>query len=65
MNIAYSKHTLANGLDVLIHEDRSCPIVSVNICERNGGLRVARDRHLRGKTLGRRHDRDCRWRTGL
>ena len=31
MNIAYSKHTLANGLDVLIHEDRSCPIVSVNI----------------------------------
>ena len=31
MNIAYAKHTLANGLDVLIHEDRSCPIVSVNI----------------------------------
>jgi zinc protease len=31
MNISYSKHTLANGLDVLIHEDRSCPIVSVNI----------------------------------
>ncbi len=31
MNIAFSKHTLANGLDVLIHEDRSCPIVSVNI----------------------------------
>lgn len=31
MNIPYTKHTLANGLDVLIHEDRSCPIVSVNI----------------------------------
>ncbi|MEQ1727545.1 MAG: pitrilysin family protein [Vicinamibacterales bacterium] len=31
MNISYSKHTLANGLDVLIHEDRACPIVSVNI----------------------------------
>ncbi|MBS1816489.1 MAG: insulinase family protein [Acidobacteria bacterium] len=31
MNITYSKHTLANGLDVLIHEDRACPIVSVNI----------------------------------
>ena len=31
MNIPYSKHTLANGLDVLIHEDRDCPIVSVNI----------------------------------
>jgi zinc protease len=31
MNIAYSKHTLANGLDVLIHEDHACPIVSLNI----------------------------------
>ncbi|MGC4082627.1 MAG: pitrilysin family protein [Vicinamibacterales bacterium] len=31
MNIVYSKHRLANGLDVLIHEDRACPIVSVNI----------------------------------
>ncbi len=31
MNIPFSKHTLANGLDVLIHEDRACPIVSVNI----------------------------------
>ncbi len=31
MNISFSTHTLANGLDVLIHEDRSCPIVSVNI----------------------------------
>jgi len=31
MNISCSTHTLANGLDVLIHEDRSCPIVSVNI----------------------------------
>jgi|KBSMisStaDraftv2_1062788.scaffolds.fasta_scaffold22164_5 zinc protease len=31
MNISYSKHTLENGLDVLIHEDRACPIVSVNI----------------------------------
>lgn len=31
MNIAYTKHTLKNGLEVLIHEDRSCPIVSVNI----------------------------------
>jgi zinc protease len=31
MNIPFSKHTLANGLDVLIHEDHACPIVSVNI----------------------------------
>jgi zinc protease len=31
MNIGFSKHTLANGLDVLLHEDRSCPIVAVNL----------------------------------
>src|SRR6185369_4241877 len=31
MNIAYSKHTLANGLDVILHEDHSCPIVAVNL----------------------------------
>jgi zinc protease len=31
MNIAFSKHTLPNGLDVLIHEDHSLPIVAVNI----------------------------------
>ena len=31
MNISYSKHTLANGLDVLIHEDHALPIVAVNV----------------------------------
>ena len=31
MNIPFSKHTLANGLDVLVHEDRALPIVAVNI----------------------------------
>jgi zinc protease len=31
MNIPSSKHTLPNGLDVLVHEDHSCPIVSVNV----------------------------------
>jgi zinc protease len=31
MNIAYQKHTLANGLDVLLHEDHSCPIIAVNL----------------------------------
>jgi zinc protease len=31
MNIAYSKHTLSNGLDVLLHEDHACPIVAVNL----------------------------------
>lgn len=31
MNIACVKHTLANGLDVLVHEDHACPIVAVNV----------------------------------
>ena len=31
MNIPFERHTLDNGLDVLIHEDRNCPIVAVNI----------------------------------
>ncbi len=31
MNIAFAKHTLANGLDVLLHEDHRCPIVAVNL----------------------------------
>ena len=31
MNISCTKHTLANGLDVLLHEDRDCPIVAVNL----------------------------------
>jgi zinc protease len=31
MNLSYTKHTLANGLDVLIHEDHSVPIVAVNV----------------------------------
>jgi zinc protease len=31
LKISYTKHTLANGLDVVIHEDHSCPIVAVNI----------------------------------
>jgi len=31
VTLRYTKHTLANGLDVLLHEDRGCPIVAVNI----------------------------------
>src|SRR5690242_223201 len=31
MQIPFVKHTLANGLDVLIHEDHALPIVAVNI----------------------------------
>ena len=31
MNIPFHRHTLGNGLDVLVHEDRNCPIVAVNL----------------------------------
>jgi zinc protease len=31
LKIPFAKHTLDNGLDVLLHEDRSCPIVAVNL----------------------------------
>jgi zinc protease len=31
VNIAFTKHTLENGLDVLLHEDHACPIVAVNV----------------------------------
>src|SRR5581483_598878 len=31
VRLSYTKHTLANGLDVILHEDRACPIVAVNV----------------------------------
>jgi zinc protease len=31
LNIPFTRHTLDNGLDVLVHEDRNCPIVAVNV----------------------------------
>src|SRR3954447_17243651 len=31
MDIAYTKTTLANGLDVILHEDHALPIVAVNV----------------------------------
>jgi len=31
VNISFAKHTLDNGLQVLLHQDRSCPIVAVNL----------------------------------
>src|ERR1700704_1591364 len=31
MNIPFSQHTLANGLRVIIHEDRRLPMVAVNL----------------------------------
>jgi zinc protease len=31
VTLPFTKHTLDNGLDVLLHEDRTCPIVAVNL----------------------------------
>ena len=31
MEISFSRRTLDNGLDVLVHQDRNCPIVAVNV----------------------------------
>ena len=31
MNIPFVQRTLDNGLDVIVHEDRNCPIVAVNV----------------------------------
>jgi zinc protease len=31
VTLPFTKHTLANGLDVVLHEDHGCPIVAVNI----------------------------------
>ena len=31
MQIAFQKETLDNGLDVIVHEDHSCPIVAVSV----------------------------------
>jgi zinc protease len=31
MHIPYVKHTLSNGLDVIVHEDRGCPIVGISV----------------------------------
>jgi zinc protease len=31
MQIPYTRHTLPNGLSVILHEDHDCPIVAVNV----------------------------------
>ncbi len=43
-DIPYSKHTLDNGLDVLLHEDHGCPIVAVNIWYHVGSKNERRGR---------------------
>lgn len=31
LNVAFEKYTLSNGLDVILHEDHSTPVVAVNV----------------------------------
>jgi zinc protease len=31
MNVAHTKHTLSNGLDVIVHEDRRMPLTAVSV----------------------------------
>ena len=31
MDIPFTRHTLGNGLSVILHEDHDCPIVAVNL----------------------------------
>jgi zinc protease len=31
VRLSYTKQTLENGLDVILHEDRACPIVAINV----------------------------------
>ena len=31
MSLSFTRHTLANGLDVILHEDHDCPIVAINV----------------------------------
>ncbi len=44
MNIAYEKHTLSNGLDVLMHVDRSIPMAAVNVWYHVGSQNEEPDR---------------------
>ena len=31
VTISFEKHTLSNGLDVMLHEDHNIPVVAVNV----------------------------------
>ncbi len=44
MDIPFSKHTLENGLDVLVHEDHGVPIVAVNVWYHVGSKNEVRGR---------------------
>jgi len=44
MDIPYTRHTLDNGLDVILHEDHGCPIVAVNVWYHVGSKNEVRGR---------------------
>ena len=43
-NIAFEKHTLSNGLDVILHVDRSIPVAAVNVWYHVGSQNEEPDR---------------------
>ena len=55
LEIPHVKATLDNGLDVIVHEDRHCPIVAVNVWYHVGSKNERRGRtgfaHLFGQDL--------------
>ncbi len=44
VNIAFEKYTLSNGLDVILHEDHSIPVVAVNVWYHVGSQNEEPDR---------------------
>jgi zinc protease len=44
INISYEKHTLSNGLDVILHVDRSIPVAAVNVWYHVGSQNEEPDR---------------------
>src|SRR3972149_2997600 len=44
INIAFEKYTLPNGLDVILHVDRSIPVAAVNVWYRVGSQNEEPDR---------------------
>ncbi len=44
INIAFEKYTLSNGLDVILHEDHSIPVVAVNVWYHVGSQNEEPDR---------------------
>jgi zinc protease len=47
MQIPYTKRTLSNGLDVIVHEDHQLPMVAVNVWHHVGSKNERPDARFR------------------